>query len=441
MRWLCLVLIAVLVGLSVAPAAHSQPAPRRLSFADAATVALRDNLTLRAAAFDVAVAEAQLAQARAARKPQIALSASYVRTQEQPGQTLTFPNPFGPTPPFITVTLPPPDPTLLALRLSAQYPLYTGGRLEAQIALADANVRGARATFQRTRQQVLFAVHQAYLQALLAQESLRTARRSTEQADENLRVAQARVRVGVAPPFDALQAEVAVASAQQAVARAESQVRSAQAGLNALIAVPLDTVVELTDSLEPRPVQGTLPGVIARALRDRPELAEVQARMAAARASIELAASGGRPNVAVSANYDVTGAGTLAGLWSVTLAVTLSLHDGGITRERIREAELRLEQLRVIELQTRQRIELEVRQAWFALEQSAVELVAAQRGVDQAREASRIAGVRFDAGVGTSLELTSAAAAAAHAEFALAQARFGQNLARAQLFLAVGGTL
>lgn len=440
MRSLALVLITALVGISLALPAHSQPSARRLSFADAAVVALRDNLTLRAAAFDVAVAEAQLAQARAARNPRIALSASYVRTQEQPGQTLTFPNPFGPTPPVITVTLPPPDPNLLALRLSAQYPLYTGGRLEAQIALADANVRGARAVFQRTRQQVLFALQQAYLQALLAQESLRAALRSTEQADENLRVAQARVRAGVAPAFDALQAEVAVASAQQAVARAEAQVRTALAGLNALIAVPLDTVVELTDSLEPRPVQGTMAEAIARGLRERPELVEVRARIDAARASIDLAASGGRPNVVLSANYDVTGAGNLSGLWSVTLAVTLSLFDGGITRERIREAELRVEQLRVIELQTRQRIELEVRQAWFALEQSAAELVAGQRAVDQAREASRIARVRFDAGVGTSLELTSAQAAAAHTELALAQARFGQNLARAQLFLAVGGT-
>jgi outer membrane protein TolC len=441
MRWPALVLIAVLVGVSLTPAAHSQPAPRRLSFADAATVALRDNLTLRAAAFDVAVAEVHLAQAHAARNPQVALSVSYTRAQQQPGQTLTFPNPFGPTPPTITVTLAPPDPNLLVLRLSAHYPLYTGGRLEAQIALAEANLRGARAAFERTRQQVLFAVQQAYLQALLAQESLSAAQQATEQANENLRVAQARVRAGVAPPFDVLQAEVAVANAQQAVARADAQVRTARAGLNALIAAPLDTALDLTDSLEPRPVQGTLPGVIARGLRDRPELAEVQARMAAARASIELAASGGRPNVAVSANYDVTGAGNLAGLWSVTLAVTLSLHDGGITRERIREAELRLQQLKVIEAQTKQRVELEVRQAWFALEQSAAELAATQRAVDQAREASRIARVRFDAGVGISLELTSAQAAAAQAELALAQARFGQNLARVQLFLAIGGTL
>ncbi|MDR5682893.1 MAG: TolC family protein [Armatimonadota bacterium] len=441
MRLCVAFLVGVLIGGSVVPAVASQPAPRRLSFADAAAAALRANLTLRAAAFDVAVAEVQLAQARAAKNPQISLSASYTRTQEQPGQTLTFPNPFGPTPPVITVTLAPPDPNLLALRLAAQYPLYSGGRAEAQIALAEANLRGARAVLERTRQQVVFSVQQAYLQALLAQESLTAARHAAEQADENLRVAQARLRAGVAPAFDVLQAEVAVANAQQAVARATSQVRSTHVSLNALVGLPLDAPLHLTDSLEPRPVAGTMADAIARGLRERPELAEVRARMDAAQASIELAASGGRPSVVLGVNYDVTGGGSLSGLWSVTIAVTLSLYDGGITRERIREAELRLEQLKVVEAHIRQRIELEVRQAWFALEQSAAELVAAQKAADQAQEASRIARVRFDAGVGTSLELTSAQAAAAQAELGLAQARFGQNLARIQLLLAVGGTL
>jgi len=78
--------------------------PRRLSFTDAATLALQQNLGLRAAALDVAVAEAQLAQARAAKGPQVSVQATYTYLQ-QPGQTLSFPNPFGRTPPTLTVNL------------------------------------------------------------------------------------------------------------------------------------------------------------------------------------------------------------------------------------------------------------------------------------------------------------------------------------------------
>src|SRR3972149_5139602 len=120
------ILFAVFALTFTLPAA-AQPTPRRLAFAEVASPALQNNLQLRVALLDVAVAEAQLAQARGAKNPQVSVSGSYTRSQEQAGQTLTFPNPFGPTPPEITVTLTPPDPNMLAVRLGVEYPLYTGG--------------------------------------------------------------------------------------------------------------------------------------------------------------------------------------------------------------------------------------------------------------------------------------------------------------------------
>lgn len=436
MRYLAMP-IAWLVLCTAAPAA-AQPAPRRLSSAEAVTLALQQNLGLRAAALDVAVAEAQLAQARAAAGPQLNLSASYTYLR-QPGQTLSFPNPSGGPPPILTVQIPPPDPHQVLLRLSAQYPLYTGGRLEAQIALAEANVRGARAVLERTKQQVVFQVQQTYLQLLLARENEAASRRAVEAAEESVRVARARLVAGAAAPFDVLQAQVSLANAQQALARAQTQVGTAQGALASLINLALDTPIDPTDVLQPHSVQETLEEAVQRALRQRPELEELRARAQAARASIELARSGGKPNVALAAQYDWSGpTAQLGSSWSVTLAVTLSLYDGGITQQRVREAELRLDQLATVEAQTRQRVELEVRQAWLALQQAVPELVAAQRAVDQAREALRIARVRFEAGVGTSLELVSAQAQLAQAEVGLAAARFNQNLARLQLMLATG---
>lgn len=435
-------LMATVLTLTFVPAAPGQAMPRRLSFSDVATAALQSNLHLRAASFDVAVAQAQLAQARSGRLPQVTVSGSYTRTQEQAGQVLSFPNPFGTVPPVITATLPVPDPNLVVLRASLQYPLYSGGRLESQIALAEANLRGARATFARMAHQVVFSAQQAYLQTLLAAESMGAAQRALEQADESLRVARARLQAGAAPEFDVLQAEVAVANARQGLVRAETAAQNAHSSLNALLNLPLDTPLAPTDTLEARPVPGTLASVLERALRDRPELGELRARMDAARASIVLASSGGRPGVVLGTGYDMSGApNSLNGAWSVTLAVTLSLYDGGITRERVREAELRVQQLQVLEAETKQRIALEVRQVWLTLEQAGAELVAAAMGVTQAREAARIATVRYQAGVGTSLEILSAQATLAQAEFGLASARFSQNLARIQLILAAGGAL
>ncbi len=441
-RWIgVLVMVALLAGVRPAGVRAQTPqAPRRISFAEVATTVAQSNLQVRAASFDVAVAQAQLAQARGARQPSVTVSGSYTQLQSIPGQTVTIPNPFGPAPPTITFAFPASDTNQVAVRVGLQFPLYTGGRIESQIALAEANLRGAQAVFARTIQQVVFQAQQAYLSALLARENLAAAQRTLDQANESLQVARARVAAGVAAEFDALQADVSVAGAQQGLVRAQVGVRNSDASLNALLNQPLGTPLAFSDTLEPRAVAGTMEGAIEQALRTRPELVEVRARAEAARASIELAASGGRPNLSLSSGYEFSGpTGSIVGAWSATLAVTLSLYDGGITRERIREAELRVEQLKVVEAQTRQRIELDVLQAWLALEQANGELAATGRGVDQAREATRIAGVRYQAGVGTLLEMTFAQTSLAQAEFSLASARFNHHLARVQVILAVGG--
>jgi outer membrane protein TolC len=430
-RWLVL---ATVLALALPHPVSAQGAPRRLSFAELAAAVAQSNLSLRAAAFEVAIAQAQLAQARGARLPQVTATGSYTTGQQVPGTTVTF----GST----TITVPAPSPDQILLRLGVEYQLYTGGRLESQIALAEANVRGAQAVFARAAQQVVFSAQQAYLQALLARDNLMVAQRATEEAAEGLRIAQARVRTGAAAEFDSLQAEVALTNAQQGVVRTQVGVRNADASLNSLLNQPLNAPLELTDTLEPRPVSGTLQSATAAALRSRPEIAEFGARMDALKASIALAASGGQPTLSLGAGYAVAGAPNATyGAWAATLSVTLAVFDGGITRARIREAELKLEQLGVQEADTRQRIALDVSQAWLALEQAAGELVASAKAVEQAREAARIAGVRYQAGLSTQLEVLSAQSTQAQAEFGLASARFSQNLARVQLLLATGGGL
>lgn len=441
-RIVAIALAALLLVGMLSTGATAQPAARRLSFADLAAGVLQSNLQLRAAALDVAVAEAQLAQARAGRRPQLGISASVARVQEQPGQTISFPNPFAPSPPEISITLPPPDPNVLAARLALQLPLYTGGRAEAQVALADANLRGAQAVLARTRRQIVFGAQQLYLRALLGLENVVAAQRGLDQAKEGLRVAGARVSTGTAAQIEVLQAEVAVANAEQEVVRARTEVAAAHAGLNAALNQAQDAPLELVETLEPRPVAGTLAEAVARALRDRPEIAELQSRAAVVQASVEIAASGGRPHATVTAAYDLGNNGGaspgVTGGWSVTLGITLALYDGGLVRERVREAQLRLEQLKVMEAQARQQVELEVRQAWLALQQASGELQAASTAVRQGREAARLASVRYEAGVGTQLELLSAQASLAQAELGLSAARFGHNLARIRLILATG---
>ncbi|MDR7433977.1 MAG: TolC family protein [Armatimonadota bacterium] len=437
---LSLVILPVLLISSVLPAQAQQgQTPRPITLKDALALALQQNLQVRFAAFEVAIARAQLEQAKAGKAVQVTGSASYTRINERAPTTITVsaPPPLG----TVTVQLPPPPVDTGELRVSLQYPLFTGGRLEAQIALAEANVKGAEATLQRTVQQVLFQVKQAYYQLLLARASRRAAERILAQAEENLRVARVRVQAGVAPQFDVLQAEVNLANARQGVVRALNSMALARQALAALLNIPLDTLLEPQDELGITPFSVPLEELINRALRQRPELAELSARRAAAEAALELARSGARPNLALQGAYSLSGTSlqNLTTNWQVILALTLNLFDGGLTKARIQEAEERLRQLQVAESQQRQAIELEVRQSYLTLQSAVAELEASGKAVEQALEALRIANVRYQAGVSAQLEVIAAQAALAQAEVNRVQALFNYNLALAQLERAVGG--
>jgi outer membrane protein TolC len=432
--------LLVAAGPSAAPAQAQQPQARDLTLAEAIALAAQQNQQLRVAAFEVVIARSQLTQARAGGGPQVNAQASYTRTKDAGPTVIDFGFPIG------TIELPAPSPNLYDARLILQYPLYTGGRLEAQIALAEANVKGAEASLERAKQQIVFGVRQAYFQLLLAQAGLEVADRSITQAAENLRVARARVAAGASPRFDEVQADVAVAQARQSQVRARNGIAQATQGLNALINLPLNTPLRLRDALAVRPVGPAVDALIVRALETRPEFAELRARQSAAQAAIALAESGAKPTVALSSAASYGNQGSLFSTgastnWSITLAATLNLYDGGLTKERINEARQRLEQLRAGEAAQRQAVELEVRQAFLNLQSASEELGGADALISQAQEALRIANVRFQSGVGTTLEVLTAQVNTSQAEGARAQALFNYNFARATLERAVGADI
>jgi len=454
----CLAALALSLLLPTTAAAQqplpAQPAPppeRPATLAQVLTTALQNNLALRIAAFETQIARAQLAAARAAKSGTGSANVSVTQQNAGPGTTIVIPPGIVcvPSPPTcntapIIVTLPPAPSTLYGGNLTLEYPLYTGGRLEAQIALAAAAVRGAEATLERTKQEIILQAKLAYYGVLVAQAGVEVAQRTVAQAEETLRIAQARVRAGTSPRFDEIQAEVSVANARQGLVRARNGVAVATQGLAAVMGLPIDTPVRPQEAMGVLPVTAPAAELVARGLKERPELVEHQALVDAAKASIELARAGMRPVVGVVGSIS-GGASSYGGsvtlTWSVMLAATIPLFDGGVTAARVREAELRLEQLQTVEAQLRQRIELEVRQAALNLSAAGEELATAGATIESAREALRIAQVRFREGVGTNLEVIAAQAALAQAEAARVQALFAFNQARAQLERAVGGAV
>ncbi len=187
--------------------------------------------------------------------------------------------------------------------------------------------------------------------------------------------------------------------------------------------------------------------VLREAVQSRPEILEADAAIAAARQGIRLARRSADPTLSASVGY--TYAPTAAGFARtnearVGLNLNVPIFDGGLARARRKEAEGDVAVAETNRRQATDQVQVEVQQAYLTLLQARDRVAVANVGVTQAREASRLALVRYNAGVsqqvGVSpiLELSSAQTSLTQAQSSLVNALYDYNTARAQLDRAAG---
>ncbi|MCW3052115.1 MAG: outer membrane protein [Chthonomonadales bacterium] len=183
------------------------------------------------------------------------------------------------------------------------------------------------------------------------------------------------------------------------------------------------------------------------ALRTRPEILQAEANIAAARKGIQIARRSSQPTISASAGYDYTptAAGfTRANQASIGLNLNVPIFDGGLSRARVHEAEGDIASAETSRRQAIDQIQVEVQQADLTLLQARDRVAVANVGLAQAREASRLAQVRYNAGVSQAvgvspiLELSTAQTSLTQAESNLVNALYDYNTARAQVDRAVG---
>src|SRR5881296_1947468 len=283
------------------------------------------------------------------------------------------------------------------------------------------------------RQLISLSVKEAYTNILFAQRLIRVNEQALQRADLNLKSARGFYEVGTRPKSDVARAEVDVANAKLAVIQARNAERLALVALNTAMAIDVDTPTTIQDNLVYEPVTLDRQAIRAEALRQRPEY--LQAKLSAQSAEA----------LQRQAFRNITGSGIYGGarkdlqeLWAVTLSLSWTIYDGGGRIGRYREAranyESALANIKVTELNIIQNVE----QAQIAVTDAAERIQAAQAAVASAQENFRLAQGRFDAGVGTILELTDAQLALTQAQNTETQALSDYRIALYRLDRARG---
>jgi TolC family type I secretion outer membrane protein len=410
--------------------------PATLALERAIEVAIAYNPQVGAAQEDVVASEALVSQAASRLLPRLDANSRRVTPVDLPAFSFQSPESTWET------------------DISFEQPLYTGGSLSQGVRAARSYRRGSEGAYERTRQQIAFAVRQAYYAVLSAEEGVVVAQEVVDSAQETLRVARLRYEAGVAPQFDVLAAEARLARQEQDLIAARAARDIAWARLGMVLGVQIPEGTELST---PRPVtveESDLATVMEEALRERPDLFAVQAQVEVARAQLAVARAGKQPRISASVGYTLreqtTVEGELFGLPEgtdivvsqnsgyISLSASWSLFNGGQVYSEIQEAKARVRQADKQVESLRQQIELEVKSAYVQVGSARGQVMAAQRELAQAQEAHRIARIRYQEGVGTSVEILDAEASLGGAKTRLNQAIYGLNLAVAELELAIG---
>ena len=391
-------------------------------------MALDYNRDIRVAHYDLKSAEYYINEMKAGKMPQFSYTFDATRARNAGGRVTagsrdSVNNTFG-------------------NGLSVNIPLYTGGRVEGQIAVAKLGKTSAQEEILRVEQATKLSAVQAYF-GLLAYEELQDVyHEAVTNMQGHVDNVTAQYNVGTVAKLDVLTSNVSLADAKTNAVTADNNVAIAEANLNNILGLPLQTKLQLVDHHLPfESYNISLQEALDYAMTYRPEVLQAALSVRQAEENIGIANAGNMPTVSVGASNDWSddtfpGAGNSS--WRVTGGVSFNFYDGGATNARVQQAKQALLAARETEQQTREAVQLAVKQAYLNIRSAAQRVEASQSSVAEAEESFKIARVRYQAGVGINLDVLDAQLNLNQAQTNYIQALYDYNVGIAQLEQAMG---
>ena len=323
--------------------------------------------------------------------------------------------------------------------------VYSGGRVGAARALAEASYALADATLSGARAQLALDVTRAYYDAALADRLVTIAESSYAQANALFEQARTMFEAGSRPEFELLRAEVARDNQQPLVIRSRSQRDIAYLRLKQLLDLPPGTALQLeaglTDTALPPPAPFAEALAAASADITRSAVRQAEASVALSEAALSVAKAQRMPTVSVVSNLgEVAYPGGLFPTdwrtnWTVGASMSVPILTGGRLKadEMVAAADVAASRARL--QQTRELTALDSETARQELIAAEAAWTANAGTVAQARRAYEIAELRYREGISTQLELADSRLALESAEANRAQAARDLQVARARLAL------
>jgi NodT family efflux transporter outer membrane factor (OMF) lipoprotein len=338
-----------------------------------------------------------------------------------------------------------PRTSTIGASLGISYELDLWGRLRASNRAAVAQLAASRFDRATVDLTVASGVADAYLEVLAGRDRLALARSDLDIALQVLTLVEARANAGVVPPLDLAQQQAAVARQRAAIPPLEQQERAALSSLALLLGRSASSFNVNGKSLAEIAVPAVVPGLPSELLSRRPDVASAKASLVAASANLDAARAALLPSIALTGSTGLASAAlkTLiepaSAAWSLGASLGQSIFDAGARGANVRNSRAREQELLLAYRKTVLTAFSETDLALFNIEALAAQRVENETELGFAREAYRIAQVRYKAGGGTFDDVLQAQSALFSAEDSLNQLKLSQAEAAVTLFRALGG--
>ena len=329
-----------------------------------------------------------------------------------------------------------------SLGLSLSYLLYDFGTRAANLENARQLLAAASATQDSTVQAVFLSAVQAYYQTQATQAALDAAHEAERAAKQSYAAAEARYLAGSATPADKLQAQTAYSQATLNRIAADGNLKKTAGALANIIGLEANSNVALAAAnaeVLPAAFEQDVNSLIEEAKRQRPDLIAAEAQVKAAEANADAARAAGKPSISLTASTNqVNSAGVNSHGSSLGVSVSVPLFAGYAPTYRVRAAEAQVEAQQARTERVRLQVALDVWNAYQNLVTATQSLRTTADLLNSATQSERVALGRYQAGVGSMLDVLNAQSALASARQQRIQSTLDWNIGRAALAQSMG---
>ena len=420
------VLTAIMLPLFPVCAAPVNPGiAMELTLDQAVSMALANNPTGKIAVFDYEAAKGALTAARSYRWPTV--SGNHTDSRSKSARTALDPNPVATDRYSNSVT--------------ASWLLYSGHEVESQIRQAklalDVNSWGV----ELARQQLKFDATDAYFKFMAARDAVKLSQESVDRLEQYLKDVRLQFDVGVVAKVDVLRSEVELAKAKQTLIEWQNAYNITMANLNNIVGLPLTTELVIRGDLSYAIFEQDLAICEDAGLRQRPEISQATDAAKIAKEGVTIARSGYLPTVSAvyqAGWFDNTFAGGNNFNWTAYISTNLNIFDSGLTAGKVKQAVENFNKAKEQLTQAVDGVRLDVRTTYLSLKSFEQSIQTSSAAVGLAEEDYKIKVIRYQAGVGTNLDVLDAQVALTTAKNNYLQAMYNYNNYRAKLDKSMG---